>query len=200
MTTETTPEAPTTIGITQDHEFDESCGLGGPMLSFWTDGHGHDPEQFIRAVIDHTLEEHGSVPRIAPEDEPVEVWQRTIDRRDGVEYSRRSTAPDRSAHEYKPITLLDLEQHTRGGTKCSVVNCPKPWSSGPSATVRVEPENREPTVNNPYMAVRMWFCSEHRHLFPEPSYRVCLVPVGATILLPTSPDAHGDRTSTGGDD
>lgn len=178
---ELTPGAPTTIEIIQDCEFDEDCGLGGPMPSFWAEGHGHDPEQFIRAVIDYTLEENGSVPRI--DAQPVELWQRTIDRRDGVEYSRLATAPDRSTRGYEPITLLDLERLGRGGTKCSVVGCAKPWSSGPAAVVRVEADSREPTVNDPYMAVRMWFCREHARQFPEPSYRVCMVPVGATILL-----------------
>lgn len=181
MTTETTM----TIAITQDYEFDEDCGLGGSMLSFWTEGHGHDPEQFIRAVIDHTLEEHGSVARIELEDKPVEMWQRTIDRGDGVEYSRQSTAPDGSYPRAEPITLLDLERHSRGGTKCGVVGCVNPWSSGPAAVVRVEIDGRGPTVNNSYMAVRMWFCREHTRQFPEPSYRVCMVPVGATIMLPT---------------
>lgn len=195
MTSTTTREALTTIAITQDYEFDEDCGLGGPMLSFWTAGHGHDPEQFIRAVIDHTLEEHGSVPRIELEDKPVEMWQRTLDRRDGVEYSRQSTGPDGSVPRSVPITLLDLERRSRGGTKCSVVDCTEPWSSGPSAIVRVEADDRGPTVKSPYVAVRMWFCREHRQQFPDPSYRVCMVPVGATIMLTTPIDAPDDRRS-----
>lgn len=174
-----------TIGITQDYEFDEDCGLGGPMLSFWTEGHGHDPERFIRAVIDHTLEEHGSVPRIDPDDAPVEMWQRTIDRRDGVEYSRQSTAPEGSNPRAEPITLLDLERGHRGGTKCGVIGCTKPWSSGLPVVVRVEADDRGPTVINSYMTVLMWFCRDHAHHVPEPSYRVCMIPVGATIMLPT---------------
>lgn len=190
MTTETISESPAMIAITQDCEFDEDCGLGGLMLSFWTEGHDHDPEQFIRAVIDHTLEGSGSVPRIERGDKPVEMWQRIIDRRDGVEYSRHSTAPEGSYPRAEPITLLDLERHSRGGIKCGVVDCVKPWSSGPAAVVRVEADGRGPTVNHPYMAVRMWFCREHTRQFPEPSYRVCMVPVGATIMLPTPADTQ----------
>jgi len=182
------------IAITQDYEFDEDCGLGGPMLSFWAAGHGHDPEQFIRAVIDHTLEYHGSVPRIEPDDKPVEMWQRTIDHHDGVEYSRHlAESDDTRGRGAKPITVLDLERRGRGGTKCGVTGCDKPWSSGKPAIVRVEADDRGPTVNNPYMSVRMWFCREHSRQFTEPSYRVCMVPVGATIMLPAPADEDGSR-------
>lgn len=181
----------TTISITQDYEFDEDSGLGGPMLSFWAQGHGHDPEQFIRAVIDYTLTEHGSVPRIEPEDEPSEMWQRAIERQAGVEYSRQSEKPTSSASYLRsePITLLDLERRGRGGTKCGVADCSKPWSSGPAVIVRVEADGRGPTVNNSYMTVRMWFCRDHARQFPGPSYRVCMVPVGATIMLPVTSES-----------
>lgn len=179
------------IGITQDYEYDEDFGLGSPMLSFWAQGHGHDPEQFIRAVIDYTWTEHGWVPRIEPEDKPVEMWQRAINRNDGVEYQRQVTKPDRSYRRATPITVIDLGRRGRGGTKCGVVNCDDPWSSGPSVVVRVEADGREPTLNNSYMAVRMWFCREHSRRFPQPSYRVCMVPVGATIMLPSDQPAPG---------
>lgn len=175
---------PMAIEITQDYEFDEDFGLGNPMLSFWAPGHGHDPKQFIRAVIDHTLTEHGSVPRIEDEDHPVEVWQRIIERQDGIEYQRQTTKPDGLHPRAAPITILDLERRSRGGTKCSVDRCNNPWSNGPTATIRVEADDRGPTVNNPYMAVRIWLCRDHQNQFPKPSYRVCMIPVGATIMLP----------------
>lgn len=188
MTTKTT-----TIEITQDYEFDEDSGLGSPMPSFWAHGHGHDPERFIRAVIDHSLTEHGSVTRIEPEDTPVEMWQRTIDRHDGVEYLRiLAESDDAHGRGAAAVTVLDLGRRGRGGTKCGVIGCDRPWSSGNPAVVRIEPDDTGPTFGNtPYMSVRMWFCREHTHLFPEPSYRVCMVPVGATIMLPT-PGAHSD--------
>jgi len=34
-------------------------------------------------------------------------------------------------------------------------------------------------------AVEMRFCAEHRAKFPEPYYRTLLVPVGATLTLPS---------------
>lgn len=189
-----TEQTVTTIAITQDYEFDEDFGLGNPMLSFWAYGHGHNPEQFIRAVIDHALTEHGSVPRIDPEDEPVEMWQRTIERHDGVEYSRiLAESDDAHGRGAKPVTVLDLERRGRGGTKCGVTGCDRPWSSGKPAIVRIEADGTGPSLNNvPYMSVRMWFCREHTRLFPEPSYRVCMVPVGATILLPAPDGEVGD--------
>lgn len=176
------------IAITQDYEFDEDWGLGSPMLTFWAKGHGHNTEQFIRAVIDYTLCEHGSVARIEPEDEPVEMWQWTVDRGDSVEYRRQTTKPGHSYPPYELITVLDLGRRVRGGTKCGVIGCGNPWSSGKPAMIRVEADGRGPTVNNSYMTVRMWFCREHTSQFPDPSYRVCMVPVGATIMLPTPTD------------
>ena len=182
-----------TIEITQDYEFDEDFGLGGSMLSFWAKGHGHDAEQFIRAVVDFTLTERGSVPRIEEEDAPVEMWQRVIERHDGVEYSRiLAESDDAHGRGAEPVTVLDLERRGRGGTKCGVTGCTKPWSSGKAAMIRVEADGRGPTVNNPYMSVRMWFCREHCRQFPEPSYRVCMIPVGATILLPASDGEDGE--------
>lgn len=190
----------TTIDIIQDHEFDEDSGVGAPMLTFWAEGHGHDAAKFIRAVVDYTLDNDGSVPRIDPDDEPVEMWQRIVEREGGVEYSRRPKNQDSSCARvtvragWEPITVLDLERRGRGGTKCGVKGCAKPWSAGMPAIVRIETDNRGPTVDGSYMTVLMWFCREHQNHFPAPSYRVCMVPVGATILLPAPEQENTDDT------
>lgn len=168
--------ADTAIEINQDREFGEDFAeAGGPMNVFWSYGHGHDAGQFIRAVVDHCLEGPGEVPAIGADDAPQKLWQRNVDRDGFVEYVRRSEAPIR--HDWKPVTLLDLEHRRRGGTKCSVVGCSEPWSVGSNARVRVD-------TTEDHMDMRVWLCREHSRRFPEPSYRVCMVPVGATILLP----------------
>lgn len=173
------------IEIVQDFEVDEDGDLCGPQLGFWTKGHGHKPDEFIRAVLDYCLDEGaGHVPAIdLDEDGPQEVWQRNVERACGVEYERTETEPEynrfHSGRAY-PITLLDLQSRRRGARKCMVVDCREPWSSGPAARVCVEPSVNE----RPSVSVRMYLCREHARSFPDPSYRVFMVPVGATILLP----------------
>lgn len=166
----------TAIEINQDQGFDADLGeLVGPMDVYWAPGHGHNASEFIRSVVDHCLESVGEVPAIRTDDAPQELWQRNVQHRDSVEYQRRSDRPTR--HEWIPITVLDLERRSRGGTKCSVDGCNEPWASGPAVQVRVDSAED-------YMAARLWLCREHGERFPEPSYRICMIPVGATILLP----------------
>ena len=173
--------AGTPIEINQDREFDEDWdGVGETLLVFWALGHGHDPDAFVRAVVDHCLEYDGGVPQIRPEDAPQEVWQRNVEHQDAIEY-RRSSAPPEDGYDRKrsiPITVLDLERRTHGATKCSVDRCGEPWTSGATAQVCVD------TRDGDTYYVRLWLCREHSRQFPEPSYRVCMVPVGATVMLP----------------
>lgn len=172
------------IEINQDQEFDADRGeVLGPLDVYWAYGHGHNVGEFIRAVVDHCLEWSGEVPAIRAEDAPQELWQRSVEHGGAVEYQRRSEPPIR--HEWNPITILDLERGSHGGTKCSVDGCSEPWASGPSARVRVD-------AAEDHVAVRLWLCREHQRRFPEPSYRVCMIPVGATILLPS----EGDQDNT----
>lgn len=164
------------IEINQDQEFDENSGeLGGPMNVFWAHGHGHDADEFIRAVLDHCLGWSGEVPAIRSEDVPQLLWQRNVEHCDSLEYQRRSDPPNR--REWNPVTVLDLERRGHGGTKCSVVGCKEPWASGPPVRVAVD-------ATEAHMSVRLWLCRKHGERFPGPSYRISMIPVGATILLP----------------
>ena len=43
------------IEIVQDCEVDYDGDVGGWLDVFWTEGHGHDSVEFIRAVVDHCL-------------------------------------------------------------------------------------------------------------------------------------------------
>lgn len=171
--------APAPIVIEQDCELDDEGQVGAWLNVFWAVGHGHDPEAFLRAVVDRCLEYHGAIPAIHADDTPAEVWQENIDRRDGVEFRRTGDAPGPRQARVFPVTVLDLERSRRGAMKCGVDQCREPWDTGAAVKVCVEPGD-----GVDYTAVRMWLCRDHRGLLPEPSYRVCLVPVGATILLP----------------
>jgi hypothetical protein len=175
----------TEIEIVQDSEFDElDGGVGAPLAVFWAKGHGHDPRKFIRAVLDYCLFEDADIPAIAYDDAPIETWQQNVSHQGAIEYRRDTTPPESSRSPRFPITVLDLERRTRGGFKCMVDDCHEPWSVGTSARVVVEPTPDGDAPPSRYMSVRMWFCREHRRHLPEPSYRVCMVPVGAEIVLP----------------
>lgn len=171
------------IAIEQDSEYDPDEGLGSELRTFWAPGHGHDPDAFVRAVIDHCLDYSGSVPAIdAEEHEPVEVWQETVEHGDALEYRRTDQPPTSPRSKLEPITMLDLERRTRGAIKCAVIDCRKPYSAGLPARVLIEPTNGD----RAHMHVRMWLCRDHTERFPGPSYRVCMIPVGAEILLPAA--------------
>ncbi len=174
--------------IVQDHEYDEE--IGGPLAVFWAKGHDYDTRAFIRAVLDYCMDEDVDIPSITADDTPIQMWQRNVTRRDGVEYVRDVTPPESLRSSKFPITVLDLEGARRhGGTKCSISDCHEPWSVGRPVRVVVEPTDGGAEIGSPYMAAEMWLCRGHSRRMPEPNYRVCLVPVGAEILLPTSTDA-----------
>lgn len=172
------------IVINQDNEYDDG-EVGGPIPVFWTKGHGHDAGEFMRAVVMFCLDNDVTIPRLDPwDDKPVETWQQNVAVHDGIEYRRDKTPPTSSRSSRFPITILDLEGPRRhGGTKCGVDHCDEPWGRGTPVRVAIEPTD----AGLDYMGVTIWLCREHAKRFPEPSYRVCMVPIGATITLPGAP-------------
>lgn len=171
------------IGIEQDYEVDDDGEVLGSLLSFWTRGHGFNPDAVIRAVVDFSLEEHRSVPRI-DEGGPVdEVWQKTVHRASGVWEYRRS---DVEQPGWDPITLVDLEHRYRGGRKCAVQHCPEPGRIGEPVRLLIEPSDSGMSSDVAYVYV----CRFHAKRFPQPPYRVCMIPVGAEVVLP-APDSEG---------
>lgn len=169
------------IEVVQDYECDDDGDIGSPMPVFWAKGHGFEARAFIEAVVWFCLDNDVDIPRITGDDLPVEVWQQNVSRSGGSIEFRRTAEGSTSRHSPRfPITLLDLWRPGRGGKGCSVIGCDQPWRSGPSARVVVEPTDG---TGKP-VSVRMWFCPEHSRSYPEPSYRIFMVPVGATIKLP----------------
>lgn len=174
------------IEINRDHEADDDGEIGGPMDVFWAEGHGHDDEVFLRAVLDECLGE-GNVPAIRWEDRPVEMWQRDVPAGDSVIYHRAEEVPDgHRVKDWRPVTVLDLERRHHGATKCSIDGCTKPWSSGQPVQIVVD-------VVGPYRALTMWLCREHGREIPEPSYRLRFIPVGAVIQLPAETTTRGEK-------
>lgn len=179
------PDAPPTLEIERDYEFDEG-DVGGPLDTFWARGHGHDPDVFIRAVIELCLGD-GTVPRIDHDDVLVHMWQQNISIGDGIEYRRFSEKPESSRHHPAfPVTVLDLNRRRLGGRRCMFTDCKMPWQATTPIRVVIG-EGLE------YQAVEISTCREHRELLPDPYYRVCLVPVGATVVLPPgAPSPHAE--------
>lgn len=167
------------IEIEQDQEIDHDGELCGSINVFWAKGHGHDPDKFIRAVIDHCFDYEGGVPAISWEDKPQELWQHIQPVGDNFEYHRSAESSWNAGRKAEPITLLDLDRRGRGALKCHVHNCREPWSRSTPVQVCIEPGD-----GSDNMTVYITLCREHAIRFPEPSYRVRMVPVGATILLP----------------
>ena len=174
----------TNIDIQRDREFFDG-EVGDTVNVWWAKGHDLDPEEFIRAVIEESLEWDGSVPRIDSDDAPVEMWQANVAVGDGVEYRRSVSAPvDPPKHSpVFPVTVLDLERRAgRGGRKCMIDKCGEPWqSSTPLRLVTTVEMAEDPNL---YAAVNVTLCAEHRALMPDPYYRTLVVPVGATAVLP----------------
>jgi hypothetical protein len=183
------------IEIYQDAEYDDG-EFGSFLPVFWTKGHDLDENQFRRAVVEFCLDEERDIPAISWEDDIREMWQRNVEvSGGGVEY-RRTTQPhaypgSMDGQETFPITILDLEVSRRGAHKCSVIRCNEPWSMGSPARVAVSPTigDEHELGGTPQVSVYLWLCREHRKAFPEPSYRVFMVPVGATIMLPKPAEA-----------
>ena len=186
------------IVIEQDYEIEDDGEVGGPLAVFWTAGHGHDEHDVIRAVVEHCLAEGRDIPRIDGDHGPVEVWQTTLSRGDSIEYRRAATReglpPYTRAADITPVTLLDLDARARGAAICSIRDCRRPRSTGTPVRAVVAPTDGGAGVNDRHVSVEVWLCREHRGTLPDPYYRVCLVPVGAKILLPAP---EGDEPQGG---
>src|ERR1700756_2643035 len=168
------------IEIEQDQEIDHDGELCGSINVFWAKRHGLDQDKFIRAVIDHCLEPEGGVPAISWEDELAEVWQHLEPVGDNFEYHRSNESSWSAGRKAEPITLLDVDRRGRGARRCQVHDCREPWSRSTPVQVCIDANDDDAAR----MIVYMTLCRTHVVRFPKPSYRVCMVPVGATIELP----------------
>jgi hypothetical protein len=177
------------IEIQQDWEIDEDGEIGGPMHTYWCYGHGHKRSDFIRFVFELCVGQ-GVVPRFDSMDHPVvEMWQVERPTGDGITYERHAIEPTnlRRHVEAKPITLLDLDYLRHGGRSCSVVDCRNPWASTAPHPLIVEGDR-------PRVSLKVPLCREHKDAYPEPYYRMVVVPVGATVLLPAIPISTDSST------
>ena len=182
----TEPKNPALV-IEQDYELDFDGEVGSPLAVFWTADHGHDPTALIRAIVEHCLDCGRDIPRIPDDARPVEMWQQNIPRGDAVEYHRHAEKPPGVPHRHlHPVTVLDVDRRQSGAPICSVQGCHRPWHIGHTITAVVD------LTEGDHEAVSMRMCREHSARFPAPSYRVRMVPVGATIVLASPTDGTGE--------
>ena len=164
------------IESVQDCEVDYDGDVGGWLDVFWTEGHGHDSVEFIRAVVDHCLDSGHDIPKIPAELEPAEVWHHDRKVGDSVIYQRRTDLEGARLADWRPVTVLDCERRFFGGSSCSVTHCTRPVMSAQAFPIVWEPDGE-------YVALDMRLCDEHRRQVPEQPYRLRFIPVGATIVL-----------------
>ena len=166
--------------IQQDYEIDWDGEVGAPLDVFWCEGHGHDPADFVRAVVEHCLDYGRDIPRIEDVRRPAELWQCDRKSGDSITYERRESVEGLRRADWRPVTVLDCERRRLGATSCSVKGCTRPVRSQQAFPVVWEPDGE-------YVALEMRLCDEHRGQIPDQTYRLVFVPVGATIML------EGDR-------
>lgn len=171
------------IDIHQDWEWDDDFGLGSPMPVFWAKGHGHDQNEFIRAVVEHCLDEYRDIPCIPADAEFVAMWQQNVSHNESIEFRRSTDAPMSPRSPKFPVTVLDLAGPRKGGAKgCAITGCDEAWSRGIPVQALIEP-----TDESERMTAYLWLCREHAVRFPDPGYRVCMIPVGAQVVLEAKP-------------
>jgi hypothetical protein len=168
------------MDVERDYEVFDEYDIGSPLDVFWTKGHDVAPLAFVRAIVEHCLDEEIDIPRINVEDAPEKLWQYNIDHNGILEFHRSPDKPEGyHGREAFPVTVLDLEKaRRRGMRKCSVEHCREPWSHGMPIRVLISPADSEQQIT-----ARIWLCRTHGNKFPEPIYRVFMVPVGATVVL-----------------
>lgn len=153
---------------------------GGPLQSWYAEGH-HEPAAFATALVRLLLDEYDAdIPAIEL-DRVTQRYMRKVPNFDGGWTSSFTDEPGRGA---MPVTLFDAEV-ARRGLNCAVRDCGHSvstnWPVRTAVTVEAVSE----------FAVDLRLCRDHQKAMPQPIYRVFMVPVGATILLP----AESERAS-----
>jgi len=179
-------ESEPVLEITQDYEMDFDGELGSPMPVFWSYGWHDDTRKFIEEVVQFCLDEDEDIPRITADDVLQRVWQLNRATGQGVMFIRESepVLDMDYARNWKKVTVLDLYALHRGARMCMIHNCKEPWSVG--LPVRALMSAR--AEDDPNVTAELYLCRGHRNVVPEPSYRIFMVPVGATVVMPTPED------------
>jgi len=164
------------IEIEQDFDLDGG-EIGGGMAVFWSRGHGFDRDEFIRAVVGFCLDNGLTVPPVGWDEKPEELWQQNVPVNGYVEYRRHPEPGPNVRSPRFPVTVLDAERRRHGAQKCAIAGCENGWSHAPQLRIIVE-------ANDPYQAVVVPLCRDHRSAVPDPWYRCVVVPVGSTVALP----------------
>lgn len=167
-----------TIEIVQLNEIADDGEVMDRMPSWYCEGHV-EPEPFIRALIDYCFEWGDDIPHIAPE-EVKHLWLCKVGGHDGswtADFRNEVPAHSRRG-SWEPVTTFEVTRRF-GGVACAETGCTQPVSARVPVRAVLDATDGGP------LSLYFPLCTAHRRLVPEPCYRVCLVPVGAVIQLPT---------------
>ena len=158
----------------RDAEVDEDTGdIGGWLDVWWIEGHSHDPDDLLLAVVADALASEGRCPAIHDSDGPVEMWQRTVAVGDAVLFNR---GVERRPG-WEPVTVIDLERHSSGLGRCGVRDCLAPAESRTPLRVALTD-----------VSIDVPLCRTHRSEVPDPHWRCLLVPVGHQVVIEIEAD------------
>lgn len=165
--------------IVQLNEIADDGEVMDRMPSWYCEGHV-DRIEFIRALVDHCVDYGDTIPSIDPYSVKHQFlckvgghdgsW--TADFRDDIPAGSRRKS-------WEPVTVFEVTRRF-GGVACSATGCTQPVSARIPVRAVLDATDGGP------LSLYFPLCTAHRGLFPDPIYRVCLVPVGATVVTPAS--------------
>lgn len=165
-----------TIEIVQFNEIADDGEVMDRMPSWYCQGHV-DHVEFIRALVDHCVDYGDSTPRI----DPGSVKHQYLRKIGGYDGSWTADLRDEipagsTRRSWEPVTTFEVARRF-GGVACSVAGCTQPVAARVPVRAVLDAKNgSRPDLRFP-------LCTVHRAVFPDPHYRVCLIPVGAVIGL-----------------
>lgn len=167
--------------IVQLNEIAEDGEVLDRMPSWYCEGHV-DRIEFIRTLVDHCVDYGDTIPSIDPDSVKHQFLYKvgghdgswTADFRDDIPAGSRRKS-------WEPVTTFEVARRF-GGVACAAMGCTQPVAA------RVPVRAVLDAKDGGQLALYFSVCIAHRALIPDPQYRVCLVPVGATVVMPASED------------
>ncbi|MGE0178102.1 MAG: hypothetical protein AB7G17_14675 [Phycisphaerales bacterium] len=167
--------------IVQLNEIAEDGEVLDRMPSWYCEGHV-DRIEFIRTLVDHCVDYGDTIPSIDPDSVKHQFLYKvgghdgswTADFRDKIPAGSRKGS-------WEPVTTFEVARRF-GGVACAAMGCTQPVAA------RVPVRAVLDAKDGGQLALYFSVCIAHRALIPDPQYRVCLVPVGAIVVMPASED------------
>jgi len=173
-----------TIEIIQLHDIDDDGEVGSPQQSWYCAGHV-GIEEFVHALVNHCIDYGNDVPRIDMDDVNHLHLRKVGGHNGSWTADFRDELPERGGKSWEPVTVYETPTKL-GGMACSVSDCRRPTYTRHNMLAVLD------ATDGQRLGLNIGLCREHRDAFPDPYYRVFLVPVGATIQLPVPIGAESE--------